>query len=288
MEFEDKRIIITGDTGLVGSNLKTKFTNPATHLFLMSRSNGIDLTNKNTIPIIDNVDIIIHLAAKIGVPFSFTNPQLIISSNFNMTLNCLEIARKTNAKFIFVSSYLYGSPINIPIDENQRISPHNPYAQSKYLCEKLIEGYYRDFDVKAVIIRPFNLYGIDLQNGMLMKQITDQMYSGKIKLKNPLPKRDYLFIDDFSNLIIKILKYEKFQELEIVNAGFGTSYSVEEIVNQFQEIGKSNDEVIYENEVRKGEILNVVADISKAKKKYNWIPEIDLKSGISKILKNIF
>lgn len=282
MELKDKKIIVTGSSGMIGSNLTGKLRDEGANVLLFSRIEGVDLRNTKNIPAVDNVDLIYHLAAIMDVPYSFENPRDVLSANFITTLNMLEVARENDSLFIYTSSYLYGTPKYLPIDEKHPISPHNPYSQSKYLCEQLISGYVRDFDLKAVIVRPFNIYGPKLNKYFLIPTIISQLNSKEIKLKNPIPKRDYLYVDDIIDLLIKIGKKE-FSNFEVVNAGYGKSYSVRELAEMILSIANSDANIVFENVTRKGEVLDVIADISKAKNKYNWEPNVDFRTGIKKM-----
>lgn len=284
MKMDNKKIVVTGATGMVGSNLMERLKKYNSKVIPLSKSKGVDLREKDSIPSLEDVDIIFHLAGKMGVPFSFEHPREMISSNFDMTLNMLEVARENDSLFVFTSSYLYGEPDYLPVDEEHNLSPHSPYTQSKLLCEKLIEGYVRDFDLNSIIIRPFNLYGFGLKEGMLLRDIIDQLDSGKIKLKNPIPKRDYLYVEDLTELLIKIIKTD-YSSFEIVNAGYGKSYSVKEIAEMFKEIAGTDDDIEFEKTTRKNEVLDVVADNSKASKLYDWKPKIEIEEGINKMLK---
>ncbi len=171
----------------------------------------------------------------------------------------------------------------MPIDEKHPIAPHNPYSQSKYLCEQLISGYVRDFDLRAIIVRPFNIYGPKLNEYFLIPTIISQLDSKEIKLKNAVPKRDYLYVDDIIDLLIKIGK-KMYTNFEVVNAGYGKSYSVRELAEMIISIANSDANIVFENVTRKGEVLDVVADISKAKNKYNWEPDVDFRTGIKKMV----
>ena len=288
MELKNKKIIVTGSSGMIGSNLTGRLRAEGANVLPYSRSEGVDLRNTENIPAVENVDMIYHLAAIMDVPYSFENPRDVISANFITTLNTLEVAKENDSLFIYTSSYLYGTPEYLPIDEKHPISPHNPYSQSKYLCEQLISGYVRDFDLQAIIVRPFNIYGPKLNENFLIPTIISQLDSKEVKLKNPVPKRDYLYVDDIVNLLIKICK-KGYSNFEVVNAGYGKSYSVREVAEVIISMANSDANLVFENVSRKGEVLDVVADIRKAKNKYSWEPKVDFKTGIKKMLqKNLF
>ena len=167
-----KTIIISGSSGFIGKNLINLISQTNKYqIITLDINNGIDLTQNEQLLSLPPFDIFIHLANLLYVPASYQNPAVFYRVNYLTTLNALELCRKNNAKMIYISSYLYGNPKYLPIDENHPINPTNPYAQSKYICEKLCEGYYRDFKIKTIILRPFNIYGIGQKGDLLIPEI---------------------------------------------------------------------------------------------------------------------
>ena len=177
-----------------------------------------------------------------------------------------------------------GNQTKLPINEQHEVRAFNPYSQGKIICENLCKGYNRDFGVKVIILRPFNVYGILQKTEFLISSIIDQINTGKVVLNDPTPKRDFVHIDDVVNALIKCIYLENY-EVEIFNIGSGQSHSIQEIVNCITENINFPIEVLFTGEKRKNEIKDTVADISKAKKLLNWIPEISLNEGIKKVLK---
>ena len=153
------------------------------------------------------------------------------------------------------------------------------------ICEKLCEGYNRDFNIPVVILRSFNLYGPGQNENFLIPSIIKQIKSGRIELNDPRPKRDLLYIDDFVAVILKIIKYD-YNDFDIFNVGSGTSLSVEEIVNTIKNVMQSKAEIVFKNIYRPNEVMDTVADISKISKQFDWKPNVDFESGIRKILEN--
>lgn len=285
MNFEGKKVLVTGDNGFIGSLLVEKLTKLGAEIVTLTdpRNYRIDIRNWNCIKNIRDLDLIYHLAAKTYVPSSYNNPRETYEVNVLGTLNALELARINNVeKFLFTSSYVYGNPKYLPIDENHPIKSMNPYSMSKILGEKLCKSYNEDFGLNCIIFRLFNLYGKNQNSNFLIPNIIKQLKSGKIKLKDPNPKRDYVHVLDVINaLIIAGTVKENF---EIFNIGTGTSYSVKEIVGKIIGIYGLNVEVKFSNEKRKNEIIDTKADIDKAKEKLGWVPNLDIDKGLREIL----
>lgn len=281
------RIAITGSSGFTGKRL-TKYLSSLNHdVIKIDLQEGLDITDYNNLKEVPKFDIIYHLAAKSYVPDSYIYPHdFFYRVNFNSTLNTLELCKKYKAKYIFVSSYVYGQPKYFPIDENHPVVPFNPYSDTKVIGENLCRSYNKYFNLSVIIIRPFNIYGPNQTHDFLIPFIFNQAIKGKIELNDPNPKRDLIYIDDLIELYVSLLKY-KSTNFEIFNAGFGKSYSVREIVENITSLFSSNLEVKYLNKTRPNEIHDTICDNQKAKTLLNWSPKIDLKEGLSKVFSSI-
>jgi nucleoside-diphosphate-sugar epimerase len=279
----EKIISVTGSTGFIGSHLVKALVKDSYLVKEVSTSTGIDLSQKESIGKLGNFDVIVHLAAKSFVPYSFENPLDFYQNNIISTLNVLEAARLNNAKVVFISSYLYGPPKENPVDENHTLNPHNPYAQSKLICESLCEGYYRDFKLPVIILRPFNIYGPGQKEPFLIPSIISQARQGKIILNDERPKRDYIHVSDIVSAIVKSIEKDE-SELLKINLGTGESYSVEEVVNIVNSIFGNDLDVMYLKKYRQAEVLNTVANINLANKELGWLPEIKIESGLKEII----
>ncbi|MDF2158194.1 NAD(P)-dependent oxidoreductase [Algoriphagus sp. CAU 1675] len=278
------KVAITGSSGYLGSFLVPFLMSNNIDVFEISRNKGYNLLDLNSTKSIDKFDVLIHLASRTYVPDSFKNPNEFYEFNLLGTINALELARKYSAKVINVSSYLYGEPQYLPVDENHNLNPHNPYANSKYISEKLCKAYSSDFGIKVVNLRLFNLFGPNQPTNFLIPTIISQLKSKSITLKDPRPKRDFLYISDFLNLIYKVLLSSfKNNQFEILNVGSGISYSVSQIVDTILKCYNVDCEIKYLNEYRDNEVLDCYADIRKAYALYEWEPNISLAEGINKI-----
>lgn len=276
-------VAVTGSSGFIGSHLVPALTSMGHSVVKIDFTDGIDLTEPSCIAKIPAFDLIIHLAARSFIPLSFERPMLFYRDNFLSTMHVLELARKHKAKIIYFSSYLYGNPQYLPIDEKHPLFPHNPYAQSKLICEKLCEGYHRDFNIPVIIFRPFNIYGQGQNDSFLLPSIIKQLKTGEITLKDPRPKRDFIHIHDVVDALRYAVEFDKTM-FEIFNLGYGKSYSIKEIVTILQEVSKTSAKVNFTNEIRQGEVMDTIACTSKLFANFNWKPKIDLLEGIKKTL----
>jgi nucleoside-diphosphate-sugar epimerase len=278
------RIAVTGSSGFIGKHLVAALEKAGFDVLEIDILTGYDLAKPGCLDSIPVVDQIVHLAARSFVPLSFENPLLYYHDNYLGALHVLEAARKHGTKLIFFSSYLYGNPKYLPIDEKHPLAPHNPYAQSKLICEKLCEGYYRDFQVPVTVFRPFNIYGPGQNASFLIPKIIGQLKTGDVQLDDPRPRRDFIHVDDVVGAIIKAIE-SKATGYDIFNLGSGESVSIFELSQMICNLNKTDHKITFTDKVRPGEVLNTVADINNAAIVLNWRPRIDLSDGIKSLIK---
>ena len=289
MTLIGKRILVTGSSGFVGKDLVAELKREDAEVLTLTDHDGrrIDIRDWQRVTRITNeirnIDIVYHLAAITSVPFSFENPGETYAVNVLGTLNILELCRSCNAdKIVFASSYVYGQPQYLPIDEKHPLQPTNPYARSKILGEELCRAYNTDFGVKCIILRPFNIYGVGQGKNFLVPSIIAQLQCGKIELKDPEPKRDFIYISDIIDAYIKAGEFNG--DFDVFNIGYGRSYSVKEIVDKIIYLYGKDVKVKYSGERRKNEIMDTIANIKKAKEKLGWKPRVEIDKGLSNLL----
>lgn len=283
-----KRIIVAGAKGFVGSNLCTLLgKTPETYKIIpIDISDGLDLSNRMQCEKIEQFDVFVHLANLAYVPASYENPEIFYRINYATTLNALELCRKYKARFVYVSSYIYGTPQYLPVDENHPTQPFNPYAQTKVICESLCEGYFRDFGVPIIILRPFNIYGKGQKGNLLIPEIIQQLKqkNSVVQLKDPYPKRDYVNVIDVASALKVCIDFKN-SKIRKYNLCSGNSYSVRELT----EIINANlkDKVIFKfsESDRPNEVNETKGSNKKIEEELGWIPSIDLFQGISDIIK---
>ena len=286
---EQQKILITGNRGFIGTNLIKKL-NSVFHLIPMDQSYNrkIDILELDQLDIVDNIDVIIHLASRTSILNSTIKPYETYLTNIKGTLNILDFARQKNInKIINFSTYVYGKPQYFPIDEKHPINPHSPYTKSKLIAEKLCEYYAQDYGLNVVTLRPFYIYGPSSNKNSLIPSIIKQIkQKGKVILSNKDTRRDFLFIDDLVNLINKIL-LDFPKDYNIYNVGFGKSYSLLEVLEIIKDILKIDIGIEYDNSFRPNDIVDMVADISLLEKLYSWKPTIDITTGLRSTIDDI-
>ena len=273
-------ILITGATGFIGKHLVKKISNY--NIAVDHNKKNIDLRVRKEVLKIKKADIVIHLAGKIPSEGNYSK-NIFFEHNVLGTLNILEYCIKNKVKkMIFVSSYVYGIPKKNPINEKQQVKPHNTYAKSKVLCEELCKIYAQKYKIQIIILRPFNIYGnLQKDNSLISNIIKSIKNNNNITIINKNNKRDYLFIDDLIDAIIKLINYKC--EFEIFNIGSGKSYSFENVIQLFEK--KTKKKIIRQYKIsKKNNIPKIQVDISKIKKEINWNPKYTLVEGIEKII----
>lgn len=279
------KILVTGYSGFIGSYLTDRLASSNHELILCDLTNGIDIADWEAVKDFRKMDLIIHLANLSFVPASFADPRKFYYVNYLSTLNMLELCRLNNARLIFFSSYTYGTPEYLPIDERHPVKAYNPYAQTKLICESLCEGYHRDFQIPITIFRPFNIYGTGQNPDFLIPTLVNQARTGKITIKDDRPKRDYIHVLDIVRAVLTTINKEITKPgLDVYNLGSGKSYSVKEVIDIIRRIFDKPIEYRCTGETRPNEVMNTVADISKIKKELGWEPEISLKEGLEMMI----
>ena len=176
-------IAVTGSKGFIGTYLCKELKKKKIEFIELDYSNGYDISKINTLDKIKKFDILIHLAAKTFIPSSLNNSYDFFYNNIISTLNVLELCKKFNSKIIFPSTYVYGAPKYLPINENHPINVSNTYTHSKLICEELCKSYNRDSSIDVKILRLFNVYGKNQNKNFLIPTIINQLKNDKIIFK---------------------------------------------------------------------------------------------------------
>ena len=274
------KILVTGSNGFIGRQV-IKRLNKSEVISDSINTKRINLQNLEEVMKLNRSDIVIHLGGKTQKELDW-NDYFI--NNVIGTLNILEYCiRKNVKKIIFVSTYVYGNPKYSPVDEKHVINPHDTYTKSKYLAEKLCELYSKNFDLNVTILRPFNIFGKTLPNGFLISNLLKSVKTDeKITIVNKNSKRDFLFVDDFVDVILNIKDYDF--KFEIFNIGSGISYSFNEIIKKIEKITSKKINLDYKNN-KEIFIKEIKADTTKINKKINWKPKIKFDEGLQRIFK---
>ena len=279
------KILLTGSKGFIGRNI-VELLGDKYEIIEVTRGIKFDINNLNSLLDINDVDIVIHAAAKTFVPDSFIDPYNFYKFNINSSLNIAEYCRiKKIHKLIYLNAYPYGNPNYCPVDEGHRVSLHSPYNKSKYLSEKILINYLEDV-TNVVSLRLFNLYGKHQKHDFLVPHIIKQALEGdNVIVKDLEPKRDYLYIKDMVSLIDLIINSKS--AYGVYNVGSGESYSVGQVIDLVVDILNKPINVKSSDVRRENEVMDCYADIRKLVKDFDWIKKYSLRSGLADYIDEI-
>jgi|TARA_B110000495_G_C23006627_1_gene594749 NAD dependent epimerase/dehydratase len=306
-----KRVLITGGCGFIGSNLTNYFLKKRIKVIVLDKYNfhnnygwleniknnknlEIEMGDIRDYDIVNNtikkVDSVIHLAALIGIPYSYKSPLAYINTNILGTYNILESCKQNKIKNIIVTSTseVYGSSKYEPMDEKHPTESQSPYAASKNSADELSKSYFRSFNLPVKIIRPFNTYGPRQSARAVIPNIIFQLNDKKIKkvkLGNLTPKRDYTYVDDLCDAYYKIYNLKKFGET--YNVGTNDNISIKDLYNLISKaIGIKKKIIIEDIRKRKktSEVKSLKSNFNKLNKATGWKPKTSFTKGLKKTI----
>ena len=279
------KILVTGASGFIGRALVKKLSSQGLQVISVNSADG-DIADRHTLEkhVQQNIAHVFHLAGKTFVPDSWVNPQGFYQTNVLGTVSILEFCRSNSIPLTYVSAYVYGHPNTLPICEDSAIKPNNPYAMTKWLAEQACEFYSNTYSFPVTTIRPFNAYGIGQSQNFLIASIISQALDGgeSIVVKDLTPRRDYVYLEDLLNALAATLNTEN--RYRVYNIGSGVSLSVKNVIDVIQNVVGINKSIICDEVVRRSELIDVVADISRARNELGWQPEYSFQAGIESII----
>ena len=274
--------LIIGGHGYLGQHLVERLIRERRE-FIVPTKQELDIVDP--IRKIDGVDHIFHLAAKRSVNESWDSVQEYHRVNVQGTLNVLEYCREHQCSMTYISAFVYGITDEMPIKESLRPSPSNPYALTKFMGEQLCEFYANVFNVPITVLRIFNVYGPGQGPEFLIPRLVQQFLDKEIKdvvVKDLTPRRDFIYIDDVVQAILDTS--EKLEKWGLYNVGSGESHSVEDILQILQKLTHHNKPYKSSENLRKNEIPEVIADISRIREDFGWEPTFSLQDGLIKTI----
>ena len=281
MNTQSKHVLVTGASGFVGTHLVRALRGAGYTVFTHSTRDG-DISNCSLS--FEDVGHVFHLAARTFVPESWSAPMGFYQVNLLGTVNILDFCRPNGASLTLMSSYVYGCPARLPITEEAPLQAHNPYSHTKILAEETSRYYQDQFGIPVTIIRPFNIYGPEQDRRFLIPTILRQAIDpdlAAIVVADLRPRRDYLFITDLTDLLIRTTFR---REGGTFNAGSSSSWGVDEVVAMVNQLLPVPKLVQMKGQVRVEEVFNVVADISRARQEFGWEPRVSLRDGLRETL----
>lgn len=310
MNWKGKKVLVTGAGGFIGSHLTERLVQlgAKTRAFVHYNSMGSagwldhsalrseleivagDISDRDSVQkAAEGMDVVFHLAALIGIPYSYHAPASYVRTNIQGTLNVLQAALAANVECMVhtSTSEVYGTAQYVPIDEKHPLQGQSPYSATKIGADKLAEAFYRSFGLPAVTIRPFNTYGPRQSARAVIPAIIIQCLNGeKVRLGNIHPTRDLNYIADVVNGFLLAVERPKAIG-QTINLGSGREISIGDLAKLIIHlVGRPIDIESEEKRVRpdKSEVERLVADSTLARLLLRWEPTVSLEEGLKRTI----
>jgi NAD dependent epimerase/dehydratase len=313
MKLSGKKVLVTGSDGFIGSHLVEGLIQEGCKVRCFVYYNSfnswgwLDSLPKNVLDQLEifmgdirdpngvrkamaDMEIVCHLAALIGIPFSYHSPDSYVDTNIKGTLNILQAAKDIQCEKILITSTseVYGTAQYVPIDEKHPYQGQSPYSASKIGADQLAMSFYLSFGLPVVIVRPFNTYGPRQSSRAVIPTIITQLLGGEhnIKLGNLSPTRDFNYCKDTVNGFIEIAKSD-YTVGEEINIATQIEVSIEELVIEIaRQINTKIKIVTDEIRIRpeKSEVNRLLGSNEKIRRLTNWKPEYDLSTGLEQTI----
>lgn len=306
-----KKILVTGAAGFIGSHLVELLVKNGYEITAFVRYNSknswgwLDSSAiKNHISVIagdirdyDSVhaalkgcDTVFHLAALIGIPYSYQSPKAYIETNINGTYNVLQASRELDIENIIITSTseTYGSAQFIPMSEEHPANAQSPYAATKVAADQLAITFYRSFNLPVKLVRPFNTYGPRQSARAIIPAIIIQLLGGKqvLELGNMQPTRDFTYVADTANGFLEIAQASELIG-QATNIGMNKEISIKDLVAKITDLLDVDIKINSSQErlrPERSEVDRLLCDNSKILKYTNWRPSYDLSSGLTQTI----
>jgi dTDP-glucose 4,6-dehydratase len=306
MSWSSKKVLVTGAGGFIGSHLTerlvelgadvsalVRYTSTGTWGWLdrsplKDQMNVIlgDIRDQDAVlRLMDGVDIVFHLAALIGIPYSYHAPLSYVRTNIEGTVNILQSAMRCNVSRVLQTSTseVYGSALTVPISEDHPLQGQSPYSASKIGADKIAESFYLSFNLPVVIVRPFNTFGPrQSARAVIPTIITQALRESAISLGNVEPTRDLNYVVDTVEGFIKAAEAPNAIG-QVINLGTGREDSIGKLAETILSMMGKRLPVLSENQrlrPKGSEVDRLCADNTKAKEILGWEPKYTLEDGL--------
>jgi NAD dependent epimerase/dehydratase len=308
MSMKGKRVLVTGAGGFIGSHLAEALVGAgaAVKAFVHYRGDGSwgwldhssvkgdidviagDVADRDCVTgALKGAEVVFHLAALIGIPYSYYAPSSYLRTNIEGTLNVLQAGRELGVQRIVhtSTSEVYGTAQRVPIDEAHPLQGQSPYSACKIGADKLAESFYLSFQTPVVTIRPFNVFGPRQSARAVIPTIISQCLAGKpVRLGNLDPTRDFNYVSNTVDAFVKGAEAEAAIG-KTINVGSGQEISIGDLVKKIGVIAGKSIKVEPEGSRFRptgSEVERLLADNSLARKLLGWEPSVSLDEGLQR------
>lgn len=237
------------------------------------------------------VDVVMHLAALIAIPYSYTAPTSYVDTNVKGTVNLLQAARDHGiSKFVHTStSEVYGTAQYVPIDEQHPLQPQSPYSASKIAADAMAMSFYHSFEMPITIARPFNTYGPRQSARAIIPTVISQIASGmkQLQVGNTTPTRDFNFVKDTCHGFISLLEHSNTNG-QTINIGSNAEITILDTIKMIKELMHSDIELIVDEQRLRpdnSEVNRLWCENKQIKALTGYQPRYSLEDGLLETIK---
>lgn len=298
-------MLVTGGDGFIGSHLVDRLLDegaavrvlvhytPSGRLgWLHGREQDVEILpgdvrdGERVFQAVEGMEVVFHLAALIGIPYSYVSPESYVQTNVTGTYHVLNSSRRAGVDRVVhtSTSEVYGTARSVPIDEAHPLQPQSPYSATKIGADMLAMSFHHSFELPVAIIRPFNTYGPRQSTRAVIPSLLGQLYGDaeRVRVGAVSPTRDFNFVSDTVSGFLAVASSDRAAG-EVVNIGSGQEISIGDLIELLFEVTGLRKEIVVENERLRptgSEVQRLLCDNTRAREWAGWKPEVSLEEGL--------
>jgi NAD dependent epimerase/dehydratase len=304
-EWSGRRVLVTGAEGFIGSTLTERLLAEGAEVralvhykpygdkgWLAGRENDIDIQAGDVrdldrvLAVVEGCDVVFHLAALIGIPYSYLAPGSYVQTNVVGTQNVATACLRADVRRMVQTSTseTYGTAIKVPIDEGHPLQPQSPYSASKIAGDMIALSYYHAFALPVAVVRPFNTYGPRQTARAVIPTVLAQLHSGVTELRvgATTPSRDFNYVDDTVEGFLRVAACDRAVG-EVLNIGSGREVTIGELITLLGDVTGRHPAVVSDADRLRppgSEVERLLCDNTRAREWAGWEPTVTLEEGL--------